>query len=144
MLGPLGFSSSLLLFLPGDQEAWRLPGTYMVVLMEETERLQIEQAAHRLQTRAARRGYVIKVLHIFYDLFPGFLVKMSSDLLGLVSYLLGRGTFQQGWASISMSRLTLVCPLHTSKAGPVSTCGSWFPEKLPCKPGHISAPCLHS
>ncbi|XP_034358880.1 proprotein convertase subtilisin/kexin type 9 isoform X1 [Arvicanthis niloticus] len=66
-----------------SKEAWRLPGTYVVVLMEETERLQIEQAAHRLQTRAARRGYVIKVLHIFYDLFPGFLVKMSSDLLGL-------------------------------------------------------------
>ncbi|GAB1288694.1 Proprotein convertase subtilisin/kexin type 9 [Apodemus speciosus] len=66
-----------------SKEAWRLPGTYMVVLMEETQRLQIEQTAHRLQTRAARRGYVIKVLHIFYDLFPGFLVKMSSDLLGL-------------------------------------------------------------
>lgn len=103
MLGPLEFSSSLLLFLPGDQEAWRLPGTYVVVLMEKTRRLQIEQAAHRLQTRAARRGYVIKVLHIFYDLFPGFLVKMSSDLLGLVSYLLGSGTFQEGWASISVS-----------------------------------------
>lgn len=66
-----------------SKEAWRLPGTYVVVLMEETQRLQVEQAAHRLQTRAARRGYVIKVLHIFYDLFPGFLVKMSSDLLGL-------------------------------------------------------------
>lgn len=66
-----------------SKEAWRLPGTYIVVLMEETQRLQIEQTAHRLQTRAARRGYVIKVLHIFYDLFPGFLVKMSSDLLGL-------------------------------------------------------------
>lgn len=77
----------LLLFLPGDQEAWRLPGTYVVVLTEKTERLQIEQATHRLQIRAAHRGYVIKVLHIFYDLFPGFLVKMSSDLLGLVSYL---------------------------------------------------------
>ena len=55
----------------------------MVVLMEETQRLQTEQTAHRLQTRAARRGYVIKVLHIFYDLFPGFLVKMSSALLNL-------------------------------------------------------------
>lgn len=101
-----------------DQEAWRLPGTYVVVLMEETQRLQTEQTAHRLQARAARRGYVIKVLHIFYDLFPGFLVKMSSDLLGLVSYLLGCGTFQEGWASMSLSGLTLVCPLprgRTSK-----------------------------
>lgn len=74
----------------------------MVVLMEETQRLQIEQAAHRLKTRAARRGYVIKVLHVFYDLFPGFLVKMSSDLLGLVSHLLGCGTFQEGQASMCM------------------------------------------
>lgn len=111
MLDPLQFSCSLLLFLPGDQEAWRLPGTYVVVLMEETQRLQVEQTAHRLQTWAARRGYVIKVLHVFYDLFPGFLVKMSSDLLGLVSYLLGRGTFQEEWAPISVVRLPLVCPL---------------------------------
>ncbi|XP_051027820.1 proprotein convertase subtilisin/kexin type 9 [Acomys russatus] len=70
-----------------SKEAWRLPGTYIVVLMEETQRRQIEQAAHRLQTRAARRGYVIKVLRIFHDLFPGFLVKMSSDLLGLALQL---------------------------------------------------------
>lgn len=86
-VGLLELSCSLLPFLPGDQEAWRLPGTYVVVLTEKTQRLQIEQAIHRLQTRAARRGYVIKVLHIFYDLFPGFLVKMSSDLLSLVSLL---------------------------------------------------------
>ncbi|XP_028743857.1 proprotein convertase subtilisin/kexin type 9 isoform X2 [Peromyscus leucopus] len=70
-----------------SKEAWRLPGTYVVVLTEKTQRLQIEQAIHRLQTRAARRGYVIKVLHIFYDLFPGFLVKMSSDLLSLALQL---------------------------------------------------------
>ncbi|XP_013203947.1 proprotein convertase subtilisin/kexin type 9 [Microtus ochrogaster] len=70
-----------------SKEAWRLPGTYVVVLTEKTERLQIEQATHRLQIRAARRGYVIKVLHIFYDLFSGFLVKMSSDLLGLALQL---------------------------------------------------------
>lgn len=70
-----------------SKEAWRLPGTYVVVLTEKTERPQIEQATHRLQTRAARRGYIIRVLHIFYDLFPGFLVKMSSDLLGLALQL---------------------------------------------------------
>lgn len=82
-----------------------------MVLMEETQRLQIEQTVRCLQTRAARRGYVIKVLHIFHDLFPGFLVKMSSDLLGLVSCALGRGTFHKGWAFIFMCRLTLVYPL---------------------------------
>ncbi|XP_051044251.1 proprotein convertase subtilisin/kexin type 9 [Phodopus roborovskii] len=70
-----------------SKEAWRLPGTYIVVLIEGTQRLQIEHTIHRLQTQAARRGYVIKVLHIFYDFIPGFLVKMSSDLLGLALQL---------------------------------------------------------
>lgn len=102
-VGPLERSCPLLLFLPGDQEAWRLPGTYIVVLIDGAQRLQIEQTIHRLQTQAARRGYVIKVLDIFYDILPGFVVKMSSDLLDLVSYFLGRGTSQEGLASISLS-----------------------------------------
>ncbi|XP_077005643.1 proprotein convertase subtilisin/kexin type 9 [Tamandua tetradactyla] len=63
--------------------AWRLPGTYVVVLKEETYRSQTERTVRRLQARAARRGYLTKILHVFYDLFPGFLVKMSSDLLDL-------------------------------------------------------------
>ncbi|EGV91718.1 Proprotein convertase subtilisin/kexin type 9 [Cricetulus griseus] len=66
-----------------SKEAWRLPGTYIVVLIDGAQRLQIEQTIHRLQTQAARRGYVIKVLDIFYDILPGFVVKMSSDLLDL-------------------------------------------------------------
>ncbi|XP_029419328.1 proprotein convertase subtilisin/kexin type 9 isoform X2 [Nannospalax galili] len=69
------------------KDAWRLPGTYIVVLMEETQRLQTERTVRRLQSWAAQRGYIIKVLHLFHDLFPGFLVKMSSDLLGLALQL---------------------------------------------------------
>ncbi|KAM9242986.1 proprotein convertase subtilisin/kexin type 9 isoform 6-T6 [Dugong dugon] len=65
------------------KDAWRLPGTYMVVLKEETHRSQTERTARRLQSRAARRGYLTKILHVFHDLFPGFLVKMSGDLLDL-------------------------------------------------------------
>nr|XP_010589541.1 proprotein convertase subtilisin/kexin type 9 isoform X1 [Loxodonta africana] len=65
------------------KDAWRLPGTYMVVLKEETHRSQTERTVRRLQARAARRGYLTKILHVFHDLFPGFLVKMSGDLLDL-------------------------------------------------------------
>ncbi|XP_012662656.1 proprotein convertase subtilisin/kexin type 9 [Otolemur garnettii] len=65
------------------KDTWRLPGTYVVVLKEETHHSQPERTARRLQAQAARRGYLTKVLHIFHDLFPGFLVKMSSDLLDL-------------------------------------------------------------
>ncbi|XP_037683045.1 proprotein convertase subtilisin/kexin type 9 isoform X2 [Choloepus didactylus] len=65
------------------KDAWRLPGTYVVVLKEETHRSQTERTARRLQARAARRGYLTKILHVFHNLFPGFLVKMSSDLLDL-------------------------------------------------------------
>ncbi|NXG73083.1 PCSK9 convertase, partial [Baryphthengus martii] len=36
--------------------------------------------ARRLQARAARRGYLTELLHIFH-LLPAFLVKMSSDVL---------------------------------------------------------------
>ncbi|XP_059939926.1 proprotein convertase subtilisin/kexin type 9 isoform X2 [Mesoplodon densirostris] len=65
------------------KDAWRLPGTYMVVLKEETHRSQTERTARRLQARAAHRGYLTKILHVFHDLLPGFLVKMSGDLLEL-------------------------------------------------------------
>ncbi|XP_036718275.1 proprotein convertase subtilisin/kexin type 9 [Balaenoptera musculus] len=65
------------------KDAWRLPGTYMVVLKEETHRSQTERTARRLQAQAAHRGYLTKILHVFHDLLPGFLVKMSGDLLEL-------------------------------------------------------------
>uniref|UniRef100_A0A287BBJ9 Proprotein convertase subtilisin/kexin type 9 n=1 Tax=Sus scrofa TaxID=9823 RepID=A0A287BBJ9_PIG len=65
------------------KDAWRLPGTYMVVLKEGTHRSQAERTARHLQAQAARRGYLTKILHVFHDLLPGLLVKMSSDLLEL-------------------------------------------------------------
>ncbi|KAG8518920.1 Proprotein convertase subtilisin/kexin type 9, partial [Galemys pyrenaicus] len=65
------------------KDAWRLPGTYIVVLMEDTHRLQTEHTAHILQARAASQGYLTEILHVFHGLFPGFLVKMSGDLLHL-------------------------------------------------------------
>ncbi|NXI35938.1 PCSK9 convertase, partial [Galbula dea] len=38
--------------------------------------------ARRLQVRAARRGYLTELLHVFH-LLPAFLVKMSSDVLDM-------------------------------------------------------------
>lgn len=72
--------------LARGQDPWRLPGTYVVVLKEETHRSQSERTARRLQAQAARRGYLTKILHVFHHLLPGFLVKMSGDLLELVSH----------------------------------------------------------
>uniref|UniRef100_A0AAQ5BGZ8 Proprotein convertase subtilisin/kexin type 9 n=1 Tax=Homo sapiens TaxID=9606 RepID=A0AAQ5BGZ8_HUMAN len=65
------------------KDPWRLPGTYVVVLKEETHLSQSERTARRLQAQAARRGYLTKILHVFHGLLPGFLVKMSGDLLEL-------------------------------------------------------------
>lgn len=98
------------LLLTGGQDAWRLPGTYMVVLKEETHRSQTERTARRLQAQAAHRGYLTKILHVFHDLVPGFLVKMSSDLLELVSSVSGRATSRKGWAVACIQSTVLGVP----------------------------------
>uniref|UniRef100_A0A8C3FR43 Proprotein convertase subtilisin/kexin type 9 n=1 Tax=Chrysemys picta bellii TaxID=8478 RepID=A0A8C3FR43_CHRPI len=70
-------------FYRTNKDMWRLPGQYIVVLKEETHKSQTERTIHRLQARAAKHGYLTKILHIFQDLFQGFLVKMSSDVLDM-------------------------------------------------------------
>ncbi|XP_075362757.1 proprotein convertase subtilisin/kexin type 9 [Mycteria americana] len=60
--------------------SWRLPGRYLVVLRAGGGRAEVRGAARRLQARAARRGYLTELLHVFH-LLPAFLVKMSSDVL---------------------------------------------------------------
>uniref|UniRef100_A0A8B9S4H8 Proprotein convertase subtilisin/kexin type 9 n=1 Tax=Apteryx owenii TaxID=8824 RepID=A0A8B9S4H8_APTOW len=44
---------------------------------------QVEGTVRRLQARAARRGYLTEVLHVFRHLLPAFVVKMSSDVLDM-------------------------------------------------------------
>nr|XP_025960699.1 proprotein convertase subtilisin/kexin type 9 [Dromaius novaehollandiae] len=44
---------------------------------------QLEGTARRLQARAARRGYLTEVLHVFRRLLPAFVVKMSADVLDM-------------------------------------------------------------
>ncbi|XP_054067376.1 proprotein convertase subtilisin/kexin type 9 [Rissa tridactyla] len=60
--------------------SWRLPGRYVVVLRAGGGEAEVRRTARRLQARAARRGYLTELLHIFH-LLPAFLVKMSGDVL---------------------------------------------------------------
>ncbi|OWK58101.1 Proprotein convertase subtilisin/kexin type 9 [Lonchura striata] len=59
--------------------SWRLPGRYVVMLRAGSE-AELRGTARRLQARAARRGRLAELLHIFH-LLPAFLVRMSSDVL---------------------------------------------------------------
>ncbi|XP_041886711.1 proprotein convertase subtilisin/kexin type 9 [Corvus kubaryi] len=59
--------------------SWRLPGRYVVMLRAGSE-AEVRGTARRLQARAARRGHLAELLHVFH-LLPAFLVRMSSDVL---------------------------------------------------------------
>ncbi|KAM6129246.1 proprotein convertase subtilisin/kexin type 9 [Phoenicopterus ruber ruber] len=67
-------------FHRAGKAAWRLPGRYVVVLRAGGGEAEVRGTARRLQARAARRGYLTELLHVFH-LLPAFLVKMSSDVL---------------------------------------------------------------
>ncbi|KAM4641627.1 proprotein convertase subtilisin/kexin type 9 [Discoglossus pictus] len=68
-------------FYWSNKDSWRLTGQYVVVLKENVHKSQVERVIRRLQTKAAKRGYLTKIVHIFHALFRGFVVKMSSDVL---------------------------------------------------------------
>ncbi|KAM6124152.1 proprotein convertase subtilisin/kexin type 9 [Pterocles gutturalis] len=67
-------------FHRATKASWRLPGRYVVVLRAGMGEAEVRGTARRLQARAARRGYLTDLLHVFH-LLPAFLVKMSSDVL---------------------------------------------------------------
>ncbi|XP_037260152.1 proprotein convertase subtilisin/kexin type 9 [Falco rusticolus] len=62
--------------------SWRLPGRYVVMLRAGSGEAEVRGTAQQLQARAAWRGYLTKLLHVFH-LLPAFLVKMSSDILDM-------------------------------------------------------------
>ncbi|KAM8929953.1 proprotein convertase subtilisin/kexin type 9 [Pelodytes ibericus] len=64
-----------------NKDAWRITGQYVVVLKGNVHKSQTERVIRRLQTRAAKHGYLTKILYIFHELFRGFVIKMSSDML---------------------------------------------------------------
>ncbi len=66
------------------QDAWRMPGQYIVVMRNGTHVNQVERTARRLRAKAAKRGYLLEILQTYSGAFHGFLVKMSSDVLHMV------------------------------------------------------------
>lgn len=74
-------------FLRCNKGAWRMPGQYLVVLQEGTHQTHLQRTIRRLQAKAARRGYLVDILHTYSGAFHGFLVKMSSDVLHLAVQL---------------------------------------------------------
>lgn len=56
---------------------------------------ELRGTARRLQARAARRGHLAELLHVF-QLLPAFLVRMSSDVLDTVGHGGGRGQQLRG------------------------------------------------
>lgn len=70
-------------FRRSNADAWRLPGQYIVVLKESTHKSQIERTIHRLSTKAARHGYMSELVMVFHEVFKGFVIKMSSDVLDM-------------------------------------------------------------
>lgn len=67
------------------QAAWRMPGQYLVVLRQGTHDSHVQRTIRRLRAKAARRGYLLEILQTYSGALHGFLVKMSSDVLHLVT-----------------------------------------------------------
>uniref|UniRef100_A0A4W3HUK7 Proprotein convertase subtilisin/kexin type 9 n=1 Tax=Callorhinchus milii TaxID=7868 RepID=A0A4W3HUK7_CALMI len=65
------------------QDAWRLPGQYIVMLKENTHNSQTQRTINRLRTKAAKHGYMTELVHVFRHIFQGFVIKMSSDVLDM-------------------------------------------------------------
>ncbi|XP_051868986.1 proprotein convertase subtilisin/kexin type 9 [Pristis pectinata] len=70
-------------FHRSNTNAWRLPGQYIVVLKEKTHKSQTERTIHRLRAKAARHGYMSELVLVFHEVFKGFVIKMSSDVLDM-------------------------------------------------------------
>ncbi|XP_078074839.1 proprotein convertase subtilisin/kexin type 9 isoform X2 [Mustelus asterias] len=71
------------LFHHSNIDAWRLPGQYIVVLKGNAHKSQTERTMHRLRTKAAKHGYMTELVLVFHEVFRGFVIKMSSDLLDM-------------------------------------------------------------
>lgn len=67
------------------QAAWRVPGKYLVILRQGTHGSHVQRTMRRLQAKAARRGYLPEILQTYSGALKGFLVRMSSDVLHLVT-----------------------------------------------------------
>lgn len=62
-----------------------MPGQYLVVLRPGARESHVQRSVRRLRARAARRGHLLDVLQTYSGALHGFLVKMSGDVLDLVT-----------------------------------------------------------
>lgn len=62
-----------------------MPGQYLVVLRQGAHDSHVQRTIRRLKAKAARRGYLLEILQTYSGALHGFLVKMSSDVLHLVT-----------------------------------------------------------
>lgn len=62
-----------------------MPGQYLVVLRQGTHESHVHRTIRRLRNKAERRGYMLEVMRIYSGALHGFLVKMASDVLHLVT-----------------------------------------------------------
>lgn len=62
-----------------------MPGQYLVILRQGSHDSQVQRTIRRLQAKAARRGYLLEILQTYSGALHGFLVKMSSDVLHMVT-----------------------------------------------------------
>lgn len=62
-----------------------MPGQYLVMLRPGARESHVQRSVRRLRARAARRGHLLDVLQTYTGALHGFLVKMSSDVLDLVT-----------------------------------------------------------
>lgn len=69
------------------QAAWRLPGQYLVLMHPEVAASRMQETMKRLRAIRARRGCLLEVLQMYTGALRGFLVKMRSDALHLVTSL---------------------------------------------------------
>ncbi|KAM4872845.1 proprotein convertase subtilisin/kexin type 9-like [Thomomys bottae] len=68
-----------------SQSSWKVPNTYLVVFLA-SQLKQMESIVHQLQAQAASQGFMVEVLHVFKDLFPGILMK--TDTVGALDMVL--------------------------------------------------------
>lgn len=62
-----------------------MPGKYLVILRPGTHESHVQRTITRLRAKADRRGYLLEILQTYSGALRGFLVKMSSDVLHLVT-----------------------------------------------------------
>lgn len=66
---------------------WRIPGQYLVLLRPDVSESHVQEALERLGAVHASGGHLLEVLQTYTGALRGFLVKMRSDVLHLVTSL---------------------------------------------------------